>query len=265
MRDRAFWRLAPGLVVVGLVGSYASLASAQAAPAASAPATAAPPPAAAAPAPAPPPASAPAPPAGYPPPPAGTYQTYPAYPQQYPPGAYGAPPGYPPPPPGYAYAYPTAPRPPESVPYDGGAVPQGYHLEERPRRGPVIAGVVVLSSAYALGLIAGSADNFPNESGWLVVPVLGPWITLATRHQEQDCSFNTNGTISGDCVSSDDNNTTRTVLVLDGLTQATGAALLIYGLASPKKVVARDFVGSLEFTPAQMGKSGFGGFVMGKF
>lgn len=265
MRDRAFWRLAPGLVVVGLVGTHASLATAQTAPAASAPATAAPSPAPVAPAPAPPSAAPPSPPAA-PPPPAGTYQTYPAYPPQpYPQGAYGAPPGYPPPPPGYAYAYPTAPRPPESVPYDGGAVPQGYHIEERARRGPVIAGVVVLSSAYALGLIAGSADNFPNSTGWLVVPVVGPWITLASRHQEQDCSFNSSGPISGSCVSSDDNNTTRTVLVLDGLTQATGAALLIYGLASPKKVLARDFVGRLEFTPAQMGKNGFGGFVMGTF
>jgi len=257
MRDCVVWRYAPGLALIGWLGTYASIASAQtAAPSASTPPAAAP--AAAAPA-AAAPQAAPPPPAAYPPP-AGAYQTYPAYPAP----AYGvAPPGYPPPPPGYAYAYPTAPRPPESVPYDGGPIPTGYHLEERPRRGPVIAGTVIVASAYALGLTVASTDNFPNSTGWLVVPVVGPWITLAARHQTQDCvGFNSTGDI---CANTDENNTTRTFLVLDGLTQATGAILLIYGLASPKKVVARDFVGRLEFTPAQLGKSGFGGFVMGSF
>jgi len=264
MRDCAVRRIAPGLALVGLIGTHASLASAQAAPPANASAPAAPP-VAAAPTPvAPAPAAAPAPPpAAYPPPPAGAYQTYPAYPPAaYPQGA--APPGYPPPPPGYAYAYPTAPRPPESVPYDGGAIPAGYHLEERPRRGAVIAGTVIVASAYALGLTVASTENFPNSTGWLVVPVVGPWITLAARHQT-DCDGNLNGSFTVCTSSSDENNTTRTFLVLDGLTQATGAILLIYGLASPKKVIARDFVGRLEFTPAQMGKSGFGGFVMGSF
>ena len=123
---------------------------------------------------------------------------------------------------------------------------------------------MIIASAYGLGLVAtaGESQSFPNSTGWLVVPVLGPWITLAARHQDQYCSGSGNFL---DCESTDDNNSTRTVLALDGVTQAVGAALLIYGLASPKKVIARDFVGRLEFTPAQFGKDGFGGFVMGTF
>jgi hypothetical protein len=181
---------------------------------------------------------------------------YPAYP---PPGAYPA--AYPPPPPGYAYAYPVARRAPESAPYDGGPVPPGYHVEEQSRRGPIIAGAVVIGSAYALGLAVASTENFPNSTGWLVVPVLGPWITLAARHRNVAyCTgFDVcNGT-------SDDDNTTRTMLILDGLTQATGTILLAYGLSSSRKVIARDFVGSLHFVPSEIGRGGVGGFVLGQF
>ena len=41
--------------------------------------------------------------------------------------------------------------------------------------------------------------------------------------------------------------------------------MLVYGLASPKKVITRDFVGSLHFTPAPMGKLGYGGVLTGEF
>jgi hypothetical protein len=184
-----------------------------------------------------------------------------------PPAAYpGYPPPalYPPPPPGYAYAYPAPPRAPESVPYDGGPVPAGFHVEERPRRGMLIAGPVIIGSAYAIGLTVASTDNFPNSTGWLAVPVLGPWITLAARHHSTDCvSTDTFDTCTD--VSTNDDSSTRTFLILDGLTQATGAILLVYGIASPQKVVKRDFVGSLHFTPAMVGRDTYGGFVTGQF
>jgi len=146
------------------------------------------------------------------------------------------------------------------VPYDGGPVPAGYHVEEQSRRGPIIAGAVVIGSAYALGLAVASTENFPNSTGWLVVPVLGPWITLASRHRQvPSCSeFGCDST-------SDDDNTTRTMLILDGLTQATGTILLAYGLSSSRKVIARDFVGSLQFVPGEVGRGGVGGFVLGQF
>jgi hypothetical protein len=240
---------------LGLIVTCASGAAAQTAPAPAAPSGAAPAqPAAPAPLSAPPPAppgAAPPPPAAYPPPPG-----YAAYP---PPGA------YPPPPPGYAYAYPSAPRPPESIPYEGGPVPAGYHVEERPRRGMLIAGPVILGVPYVLGLTVASSENFPNSSGWLAVPALGPWITLAARHRSGTCAYSTYASGCTDTIDSTVDNTTRTFLILDGLMQGAGTILLIYGLSSTKHVLARDFVGSLQLTPAKIGRDAYGGFLTGRF
>ena len=173
---------------------------------------------------------------------------------------------YPPPPPGYAYAYPaptayglTYPTPlraPESAPYNGGPVPAGYHVEERARRGMLIGGAVVLGVPWVLGLTIASGYDFSNQSGWLVVPVLGPWITIASRKTDGLCGYGN---------SCPDDNGVRTMLILDGLTQAAGAIMLVYGLSSTKKVMARDFVGSLHFTPAPVGKLGYGGVLSGEF
>jgi hypothetical protein len=123
----------------------------------------------------------------------------------------------------------------------------------------LIAGPIIIGSAYVIGLTVASTDNFPNSTGWLVVPTLGPWITLASRHKTgYTCT-------DYGCSGTNDDNSTRTFLILDGLTQATGTFLLIYGLASTKQVVARDFVGSLHFAPAEMGHGGLGGLVTGQF
>jgi hypothetical protein len=177
---------------------------------------------------------------------------------------------YPPPPAGYAYGYPAPPptlgayptplRAPESVPYNGGPVPPGYHVEERARKGMVIAGSIVLGVPWVLGITIASGYDFTNQSGWLVVPALGPWITIAARKTDTICSYA--GTSVSNCP---EDNSVRTLLILDGLTQAAGTIMLVYGLASSKKVIARDFVGSLHFTPAPMGKLGYGGVLSGEF
>jgi len=145
-------------------------------------------------------------------------------------------------------------------------VPAGFHVEERPRRGLLIAGPVILGVPYVLGLTVASSENFPNSTGWLAVPALGPWITLAARHRSNStCTSSFDTTCSGDSIDTAVDSTTRTFLILDGLTQGAGTILLIYGLASPKKVVTRDFVGSLHLAPARIGRDGYGGFVTGVF
>jgi hypothetical protein len=107
-----------------------------------------------------------------------------------------------------------------------------------------------------------SGSDFSNRSGWLAVPALGPWITLASRRS----SYCTNdlGSFST-CYDDGTNSASRTFLVLDGLMQASGTVLLVVGLASKNKVIARDFVGNLHFTPAPVGAHGYGGFVTGQF
>jgi hypothetical protein len=227
MKNLLFAPGALGTLVLCAVFASTSLAAAQSPP----PAAAAPYPAAA-----PPPG---APPAAYPPPPAGY-----AYP-----------------PPGYA-AYPTPLRAPDSVPYDGGPVPAGYHVEERPRRGLLIGGPIILGVPYILGLTVASSENFPNSTGWLVVPGIGPWITLAARHKSTNC---TGSSSFSDCVDSSLDSATRTFLILDGLMQTAGAVMTIVGIASPRQVVARDFVGRLHLAPSTIGRTGYGGFVTGTF
>ncbi|HYP76605.1 MAG TPA: hypothetical protein VER12_11640 [Polyangiaceae bacterium] len=250
MRDLSLGRVAPMASVLSLIAAVTGPAAAQA-PAAPSAAPTAP---AVAPAPAPVPAPAPAP----------AVAPAPA-PMAAPPPGYM----YAPPPPGYAYAYPAPPgymyaaptrlRPPESVPYNGGPVPPGYHVEEHVRRGLVIGGAITLGVPWVLGVTIASGYDFSNQSGWLVVPALGPWLTLATRDTEKNCSVYTQ------VVTCSQDNSVRTMLVLDGLTQAAGTFMLLYGLSSTKKVIARDFVGSLHFTPAPMGKLGYGGLLSGEF
>ena len=237
MRDFLAWRVAPAARVFCSIMVTLGPAAAQA-PAA--PVPVAPAPGAAAPVP-----------AGAPP-----VQLVPALPQ----GVYYAAPGYAYPPPPYGmYAKPM--RIPDSYPYEGGPVPAGFHVEQRPRRGLIIAGSLVLGIPWAIGLSIASGSNFPNQSGWLAVPALGPWITLASRRNDTCTSYSTGTT----CFDNGTTSATRTFLVLDGLMQVGGTVMLVVGLASPTKVIARDFVGSLRFTPSSMGRQGYGGFVTGEF
>ncbi len=148
-------------------------------------------------------------------------------------------------------------RVPESVPYSGGPVPPGYHVEMRQRRGLIITGALLTGVPWALGLSVASGQSFPNHTGWLVLPAIGPWLTLASRH-DASCSSS-----SDDCWSFDP--ATRTLLVLDGLMQTSGAILFVLGVSSPYKVITRDFVGSVRFAPAPIGRQGYGGFLTGQF
>ncbi|MET0791166.1 MAG: hypothetical protein ABW061_06555 [Polyangiaceae bacterium] len=179
--------------------------------------------------------------------------------------AYPPPPGYGyqyPPPPGYAYpAYSYQQRrPPESVPYQGGPIPTGYHLEERPRKGLIISGALLTGIPWAIGLSAVAGSNFPNSSGWLVVPALGPWLTLAARHDSR-CSGSNNDV----CIDESLNSAARTILVLDGLMQTAGAVLFIVGVSSNNQVLARNFTGHLRLTPATIGRQGAGALLSGDF
>src|SRR5205823_3889287 len=101
--------------------------------------------------------------------------------------------------------------------------------ESRPRRGLLIGGAVILGVPYVLGLSIASGEDFPNRTGWLVVPGVGPWITLATRHR---AGCGGSDSCTGDAIDA----ATRTFLVLDGLMQTAGAIMFISGLAAPRTV-----------------------------
>lgn len=247
MRRVASLLVGLGFLVVGPARATAQTAPAPAGTAPAAAPTAAPPQ----------PAAAGAYPYGYPPP------GYPqGYPQGYPPPGY-PPPGYPP----YGYGYapypyypPAAPAPPATRPYtEGQPVPEGYHVEEQNKHGLVIAGLIVWSVPYVTGFSVVAGEGFPNKTGFLVLPVLGPWITLAARHKTCP-DVTASDFISVHCSDDDE---ARSLLVFDGLSQATGAALLIAGLASTTKRLVRNEA-RVFVAPARVG-SGYGLSALGRF
>ena len=195
----------------------------------------------------PPSAAQPAPQGGYAPPPPQYYG-----PQQ---------PGYPPP--SYAYAQPPASGPEEVDAEEGRPPPPGYHAETRYRKGLVITGPIVLGVPYLFSLSAATTSNTTGD-GWLAVPVLGPFIDLSVRKKDV-CATSDTLSCAGD-------SGTRAVLVFDGLMQATGAALLIIGLATPRHLWVQNFTGengathfAFTFAPMRFEHQGSGAGIVGMF
>jgi hypothetical protein len=134
-------------------------------------------------------------------------------------------------------------------------IPQGYRVEERVRKGPLIAGAIVMGVPYAVGLQVAAADGFPNHSYWLIVPGIGPVLTMTTR--EDRC----NGTRAeaGDCLG---DAAINMLLVFDSLLQTTGAVLMAVGVFAKKKVLVREQA-TLYVGPRPVG-SGYGAGVWGE-
>lgn len=186
-------------------------------------------------------------------------------PQGYPPqGGYyqGAPQpgyGYYPPPPGGNWYYQ---QPPATLPYrKDEPIPPGYRLEKRPRTGLIIAGAVVTAVPYFLGLSIASASKFSNAGGFLVIPAVGPWLTLAAR-DNATCGYSSSTFSSS--YSCDSDAAIVTVLVLDALIQTTGAILFVIGVASDRELLVRQDVAKLHLTPMHY-KEGWGLGLRGGF
>jgi hypothetical protein len=185
-------------------------------------------------APAAPPAAAQAPPAGYAPPLAGYAP---------PPANYAPPPGYSAPP-VYAYAA-RAPEGPATLPYkDGYPIPDGYHPEMQYRKGLIIGGAITFGLLYLLPAIPATMTRDKS----LVVPVAGPFIQLA--HLDFSPSIEDRGFAAGAAV----------LLVIDGLAQTAGAAMLLAGLTTQREVLVRNDVAgvTVRVTPLTMGYGGAG-------
>ncbi|WP_437292779.1 hypothetical protein [Sorangium sp. So ce426] len=154
-----------------------------------------------------------------------------------------------PPPPGFHGGHGAPPAGPKVLPWrEGEPVPPGYHPETRVRKGLVISGSIVFGTVYLFTAIGGGDAVYRGSPGYaaLFVPCAGPFITLATTRQ-------------------DDLETMA--LVLDGLVQITGAALLIPGLLVPRSVLVRNDVSQPFVLPAPvaLGPSSAGLGLVGRF
>jgi hypothetical protein len=181
------------------------------------------------------------------PPPAGT--PYSAPPSAMAPGGqYVAPPYQTPPP--YYLPQNIALQGPRMITdwQEGEPVPYGYHRSERTRRGPLISGAILFGVTYLYSAFFASigddlSDGGTNQLSWLYVPVIGPFAEISRSTSA----------------------TANYVLVLDGLAQATGAALFIYALSSPMPVLVRNDLAMVTVTPTFVGKDGTGMAVAGRF
>lgn len=123
---------------------------------------------------------------------------------------------------------PTYPAPmligPSRLPYDETIpIPPGYEIQTRPRMGLIKGGLATLIPLYALsalggGVYLGAENGDAQEFGPLIIPIVGPFATIATSDSSGGTPF----------------------FLLDGLGQLTGAALCIAGMLSSEKYLARQ-------------------------
>jgi hypothetical protein len=163
-------------------------------------------------------------------------------------------PSPPPPPPAVVAASPSEWRP-------GDPVPRGYHVEDQPRSGLVIGGVITLGVPYFFSAVAALSANSQNESGWLYAPVAGPWLTLGRR--AYSCNADANNPSTSQSLGCVADVFVVMGLIFDGIVQATGATLLLVGVLDTKPGLARD-ESALRVVPMRLG-SGVGAGVVGGF
>ena len=142
---------------------------------------------------------------------------------------------------------------PQSVAMSGPAVldwdtdsgrppPAGYRADTRIRKGLVIGGAVTFGAMYLLTALTAAAINDSksytyssigttssksSSAGLLYIPVVGPFAYLSNAGSQS----------------------ATVVLIIDGVAQAAGAAMLIGGLAIPKHVLVRNDLAKIEIMP----------------
>ena len=114
--------------------------------------------------------------------------------------------------------------------HEGDPIPPGYHPATRMRTGLVAGGISMFAAPYLISVIVAAGNANTGSDNVLYIPVLGPFIDLGNQHS-YDASSNA---LAG------------VFLVLDGVLQATGVALTIWGLAVPKTVLVRNDLGALK-------------------
>jgi hypothetical protein len=149
---------------------------------------------------------------------------------------------------------------PAVLPYrDGHPVPAGYRLEERRNKGLSTGGFVTFGISYAAGLGYAVANSFEEGTGWLALPLVGPWAAIGA--QEIKCQTPTvaNPSVGNQCVEKALGGAERiTFFTVDGLIQAVGLAMVFVGIGMKTTELVRNDVASvrLELKPRSVGVTG---------
>jgi hypothetical protein len=123
----------------------------------------------------------------------------------------------------------------------GEPIPPGYHPSTRARTGMIAGGLAMFGAPYLISVLVAAAgqdissagcsisssNSCTNGAAPLYIPVIGPFIEMGNT----------------------DSATADVFLIVDGLLQAAGVAMFIYGVAVPKTVLVRNDLGKIKFNP----------------
>ncbi len=128
--------------------------------------------------------------------------------------------------------------------HEGEPIPPGYHPADRARVGLIAGGATMFGVPYLISVLVGAGGADSGCCNAMYIPVLGPFIQMGSLHSG-DSSLDATGGV---------------FLAIDGLLQAAGVAMFIYGIAVPKTVLVRNDLGALKnVTPAPMVGKNFAG------
>ena len=141
----------------------------------------------------------------------------------------------------------------------GEPIPPGYHPSTRVRGSMIGGGVGMFGGAYLISVLVAaigqdasvscgafsSTSSCDNKAAPLFIPVVGPFITMGNT----------------------DSATADVFLVVDGLLQAAGIGMFIYGVAVQKTVLVRNDLGKVKINPPMpfVGKNSAGLGLSGSF
>jgi len=147
------------------------------------------------------------------------------------------------------------------IPYrDGQPIPPGYRLESSGGGGLIAAGLVMGGAVYGAGLVIAANAGFKNGTGWLVLPIVGPWAAIGAR--KIPC---TSETVNLECIdAAGDELRAVAYLTADGLFQAIGLTLLLAGASAREHQLVRNDIAGVKFFP-HYGKNGLGLDAVGTF
>ena len=146
---------------------------------------------------------------------------------------------------------PVLPRPtplPAAV-LESNEPPPGYHVETKARHGLIIAGSIVFGAVYMLGVASSSNQDSSSPSGYLVIPVLGPWIALAKLGSYDEATCDRQVSSDKICPSKDGASTAYKIL---GVGQLTGIALFTAAFVFPSTHLVPDSLAKNELMLAPL-------------
>lgn len=136
-------------------------------------------------------------------------------------------------------------RPPPRYRYiEGTPLPEGYHIEERANRGLLVGGAALIAVPYFIGAFGAMSVQGDGNTGYLAIPVIGPWLTLGGRRS--NCGEIGEPSPGGfDCFMDEAG---KGLLVTSGVMQTLGLGLVTLGLVNTRQYAVADYA-TVRITP----------------